>query len=86
MAGTGQQCSEQNPAYRLTVLFFIFYKEGNMGDSNINKIVKFLSVDIWRVTDGEVSRTRGTLYNMIKIATLSVKEFVQGGVITIALC
>lgn len=53
-----------------------------MGDSNINKIVKFLSVDIWRVTDGEVSRTRGTLYNMIKIATLSVKEFVQGGVIT----
>ena len=74
--------SEQNPAYRLTVLFFIFYKEGNMGDSNINKIVKFLSVDIWRVTDGEVSRTRGTLYNMIKIATLSVKEFVQGGVIT----
>ena len=82
MAGTGQQCSEQNPAYRLTVLFFIFYKEENMGDSNINKIVKFLSVDIWRVTDGEVSRTRGTLYNMIKIATLSVKEFVQGGVIT----
>ena len=82
MAGTGQQCLEQNPAYRLTVLFFIFYKEENMGDSNINKIVKFLSVDIWRVTDGEVSRTRGTLYNMIKIATLSVKEFVQGGVIT----
>ena len=53
-----------------------------MVEFNIKKIVKFLSVDIWRVTDGEVSRTRGTLYNMIKIATLSVKEFVQGGVIT----
>ena len=53
-----------------------------MGKLNINYIINFLTVDIWRVTDGEVSRSRGILYNMIKIATLSVREFMQGRVIT----
>lgn len=53
-----------------------------MGKLNINHIINFLTVDIWRVTDGEVSRSRGILYNMIKIATLSVREFMQGRVIT----
>lgn len=48
----------------------------------INKIINFLTVDIWRVTDGEVSRSRSILYDMIKIATLSVQEFMQGRVIT----
>ena len=49
---------------------------------DIKSIVHFLTVDIWRVTDGEVSRSRGILYNMIKIATLSVQEFMQGRVLT----
>lgn len=49
---------------------------------NIKEILHFLSVDIWRVTDDEVSRSRGMFYNMIKIATLSVREFIQGRVIT----
>lgn len=53
-----------------------------MGKLNINHIINFLTVDIWRVTDGEVSRSRSILYNMIKIATLSVREFMQGRVIT----
>lgn len=48
---------------------------------NIQKFIHFLSVDIWRVTEDEVSKWRGILYNMIKIAALSVREFLQGGVI-----
>ena len=48
---------------------------------NIQKIIRFLTVDIWRVTDDEVSKSRGILYNMIKIGTLSVREFTQGRVI-----
>lgn len=48
---------------------------------NLAKIIRFLSVDIWRITEDEVSRSRGIFYNMIKIATLSVREFLQGGVI-----
>ena len=48
---------------------------------NIQQIIRFLSVDIWRVTEDEVSRSRNIIYNTIKIATLSVREFIQGGVI-----
>ena len=52
-----------------------------MASFNIQKIIHFLSVDIWRVTEDEVSRWRCILYNMIKIGALSVREFLQGGVI-----
>lgn len=52
-----------------------------MSQFNLSKFIRFLSVDIWRVTEDEVSRSRTYLYNMIKIATLSVREFMQGGVI-----
>ena len=52
-----------------------------MTQFNLAKIIRFLSVDIWRITEDEVSRSRGIFYNMIKIATLSVREFLQGGVI-----
>ena len=52
-----------------------------MKQFNLARIGRFLSVDIWRITEDEVSRSRGILYNMIKIATLSVREFLQGGVI-----
>jgi membrane protein len=48
---------------------------------NIQQIIHFLSVDIWRVTEDEVSRSRNIIYNTIKIATLSVREFIQGGVV-----
>ena len=48
---------------------------------NIQKIIHFISIDIWRVTEDEVSKSRNIFYNMIKIATLSVREFIQGGVI-----
>ena len=52
-----------------------------MNMPNLKKIRKFLMDDIWRVTDDEVSKSRGIIYNGIKIATLSVREFTQGRVV-----
>ena len=48
---------------------------------DINQIRIFLTEDIWRVTEDEVSKKRNILYNTIKIITLSIREFVQGRVI-----
>lgn len=52
-----------------------------MNKLDIHQIKTFLLDDIWRVTEDEVSKKRGMLYNAIKIATLSVREFTQGRVI-----
>lgn len=52
-----------------------------MKKSIFNQIEHFLLEDIWRVREDEVSKPRGILYNMLKIAILSVREFTQGGVI-----
>lgn len=48
---------------------------------DINQIRIFLTEDIWRVTEDEISKKRNILYNTIKIITLSIREFVQGRVI-----
>ena len=48
-----------------------------MNKLDINQLKNFLLDDIWRVTDDEVSKKRGLLYNAIKIVTLSIKEFTE---------
>ena len=48
-----------------------------MNKLDINQIKTFLLDDIWRVTDDEVSKKRGMIYNAIKIVTLSIKEFTE---------
>ena len=48
-----------------------------MNKLDIHQIKAFLLEDIWRVTDDEVSRKRGMIYNAIKILTLSIKEFTE---------
>lgn len=48
---------------------------------DINQIRTFLTEDIWRVTEDEISKKQNILYNTIKIITLSIREFVQGRVI-----
>ena len=48
---------------------------------DINQIRTFLTEDIWRVTEDEISKKRNILYNTIKIITLSIREFIQGRVI-----
>ncbi|MBO5250702.1 MAG: YihY/virulence factor BrkB family protein [Bacteroidaceae bacterium] len=52
-----------------------------MNKLDIKKIKDFLLEDIWRVTEDEVSKKRGMFYNAIKIATLSVREFMQGRIV-----
>ena len=68
---------KQNPAYRLTAFFLFYTRLPNMHMPNFQQIKNFLLDEIWRVTDDEVSKKRGMLYNAIKIATLSVKEFTE---------
>lgn len=48
-----------------------------MNNFDIKRIKTFLMEDIWRVTEDEVSKKRGIIYNAIKIITLSIKEFTE---------
>lgn len=41
------------------------------------KIINFLSQDIWRITEHEVSRTKRIIYRFVKIIVLSVRAFYQ---------
>ncbi len=52
-----------------------------MNKEKLKGLQSFLKDDIWRVTEDEVSKSRGILYNAIKIATLSVREFAQGRIL-----
>ena len=55
-----------------------------MNKFDIKGIKAFLLDEIWRVTDDEVSKKRGMLYNAIKIITLSIKEFVERRIVNMA--
>lgn len=41
---------------------------------------QFVSYDIWRITDSEVSKKRSLLYDIIKTITLSVRRFTKDGI------
>ena len=41
----------------------------------------FISNDLWRVTEDEVSKPRGFFYNALKVIILSIQEFTQGRII-----
>lgn len=56
-----------------------------MNKEKLKGLQSFLKDDIWRVTEDEVSKSRGILYNAIKIATLSVREFTQGRILNKAI-
>ena len=77
MTGALFSDKEQNPAYRLTAFLFYHTISWPMNKLDIHQIKAFLLEDIWRVTDDEVSRKRGMIYNAIKILTLSIKEFTE---------
>ena len=67
---------------RLTgrLLFFIYPNKELMSTMNKEKLKglqSFLKDDIWRVTEDEVSKSRGILYNEIKIHTLSISDLTQ---------
>lgn len=43
----------------------------------ITDIWKFLTYDIWRITEGEVTRTKFSLYNIIKTIYLCINRFTK---------
>ena len=84
MAGTSPQGERTEPGLQAGCFFFIYPNEELMSTMNKEKLKglqSFLKDDIWRVTEDEVSKSRGILYNAIKIATLSVREFTQGRIL-----
>ena len=40
----------------------------------IRKLIRFIKYDIWRVTEGEVAKSRGIFYNAIKTVIVSVRN------------
>lgn len=52
-----------------------------MNKERLKGLQSFINDDIWRVTEDEVSKSKGKLYNAIKIATLSIREFTQGSIL-----
>lgn len=53
----------------------------SINPAKLKGLLSFLNDDIWRVTDDEVSKSRGILYNALKIATLSIREFTDGRIL-----
>lgn len=68
---------EQNPAYRSTAFFnpthHLFQRYDTM--NKIKDIWKFLSYDIWRITEEEVTGRVYSVYNIIKTIYLCIARF-----------
>lgn len=43
----------------------------------ISKFIQFITVDIWRITENEVTKTTFSLYNVIKTTYITVLQFVD---------
>lgn len=65
----------QNPAYRPTVYF-----NRTIMIEKIKRLWAFISDDIWRITEHEVSKKRSSLYTIIKTITLSLRRFTKDNV------
>lgn len=46
-------------------------------NKRLTKLWKFITYDIWRITENEVNNTTFALYNIIKTITLSVRRFTE---------
>lgn len=47
----------------------------------LRRLRDFISYDVWRITENEVSKTRSSLYFILKTITLSVRRFSQDRII-----
>ncbi|KAA6308815.1 hypothetical protein EZS27_039586, partial [termite gut metagenome] len=59
MTGISVSVEIRNPAYRLTVFFYFAYHGGKNKHKMYKKLIefwKFLTYDIWRITEHEVSK------------------------------
>lgn len=43
----------------------------------ITKLIQFITVDIWRITENEVTKTKFSLYNVIKTIYITVLQFID---------
>ena len=48
-----------------------------MNKEHISKLQNFITVDIWRITDDELTPLKRRLYDVVKIITLSVTQFID---------
>ena len=48
----------------------------------IAEIWKFLTYDIWRITESEVTRTKYSIYNIIKTIYLCIDRFIEDRIMT----
>jgi len=68
----------QNPAYRPSAFFAdIYLSYIYTMNKRLTKLWKFITYDIWRITENEVNNTTFALYNIIKTITLSVRRFTE---------
>ena len=75
----------QNPAYRSAAILFIIYIMKNKEKIPISKriddlltwTVHFITDDIWRITESEVSGLKVFYYNAIKTVVLAVRGFIN---------
>lgn len=67
----------QNPAYRPTVFPFFNPHFSSVMNKRITALWKFLTYDIWRITENEVTQTTFSLYNIIKTIYLCINRFTK---------
>ena len=46
-------------------------------NKKISDFLQFITVDIWRVTESEVTKRKFSLYNIIKTIYVTIKQFVD---------
>ncbi|MFW9597303.1 MAG: YihY/virulence factor BrkB family protein, partial [Paludibacter sp.] len=42
-----------------------------------SRLISFITHDIWRITEEELSKTQKILYSLIRVITLSVRYFIN---------
>ena len=69
----------QNPAYRPTA--FLIFNSLFIMNKRIAALWKFLTYDIWRITEDEVTQTTFSLYNIIKTVYLCINRFTKDRIV-----
>lgn len=82
---------KQNPAYRLTAFFIrktpgvptstLLYIAFFFMNQRIAALWRFLTYDIWRITEDEVTKTTFSLYNIIKTIYICISRFTEDRIV-----
>ncbi len=63
-------CCLQNPAYRSAINL-------KKVKNPMGKLIDFFKVDIWKITELEISRTKLMIYNLIQIVSIAIRGFIK---------